>query len=39
MVASIYFPTSSILSDSPDIPFTITIGNVPFLDVFCIFQY
>jgi len=39
MVASMYFPTSSILSDSPDIPFTITIGNVRFLDVFCIFQY
>jgi len=34
-----YFPTSSILSDSLDIPFTITIGNVRFLDVFCIFRY
>jgi hypothetical protein len=39
MVASMYFPTSSILSDSLDIPFTITIENVRFLDVFYIFQY
>ena len=39
MVASMYCFTSSILSDSPDISFTITIGNVRFLDVFCIFQY
>jgi len=31
--------TSSILSDSLDIPFTTTIGNAQFLDVFCIFEY
>ena len=39
MVASMYFLTSSILSDSLAILFTITIGNVRFLDVFCIFEY
>jgi len=39
MVASMYFLTSSILSDSLAILFTITIGNVQFLDVFCIFEY
>ena len=39
MVASMYLLTSSILSDSLDIPFITTIGNAQFLDVFCIFEY
>ena len=39
MVASMYFLTSSILSGSLAILFTITIRNVQFLDVFCIFEY
>ena len=30
---------TSILSDSLDIPFTKTIENAQFLDVFCIFEY